>query len=89
MELKLTIPEYSDATGFISEWEDGFEIGTKIEDGVIQIILNKAGLISLGKQLIALSQDAVPSGYHLHFDEYNSLEEGSIELIIEKNNNSI
>ena len=31
-----------------------------------------------------LAQDAVPSGCHFHFDEYNSLEQVSIELIVEK-----
>lgn len=49
------------------------------------ITANKPGLISLAKQLLTLAQDKVPSGYHLHFDEFNSLEEKSYELIIQKN----
>jgi hypothetical protein len=83
MEIKLTIPEYSDQ-GFKFEWENGFEITTGINDGGIIVSANKAGLISLAKQMLTLAQDVVPVGNHIHLDEYNSLEDGSIELIIER-----
>lgn len=43
---------------------------------------NKSGLISLANHLLNLGQDDISFGHHLHFDEYNSLEEGSSELII-------
>lgn len=62
----------------------GFEIKVGVNDGEVIISANKAGLISLAKQMLSLAQDAVPVGYHMHYDEYNSLEEGSVELIIEK-----
>ena len=84
MEIKLEIPQYSSDTGFKSEWEYGFEIETRIGEGEFVITANKSGLISLAKQLLTLAQDEVPLGYHLHFDEYNSLEEKSFELIIQK-----
>ena len=45
----------------------------------------------MAKQLLQLAQNEVPKGYHLHYDEYNSLEDGSVEFIIEKadgNNNN-
>jgi hypothetical protein len=83
MELKVNIPEYS-GSGLRSEWEDGFEIAVKCDRENIVILANKAGLLSLAKQLLTLAQDNVPPGFHLHFDTYNSLEEGSTELIIEK-----
>ncbi len=83
MEIKLTIPEYSDQ-GLKYEWESGFEIKAEINDGVIIISANKAGLISLAKHMLVLAQDTVPVGHHMHFDEYNSLEEGSVQLIIDK-----
>jgi len=38
----------------------------------------------LANHLLNLSQENIPSGYHLHFDEYNSLENGSCDLIIQK-----
>ena len=39
-------------------------------------------MLSLAKQLTALA-DGVP-GDHIHYDEYNSLEDGSVDLVIER-----
>ena len=46
------------------------------------ISANKEGLLSLAAQLTALAE-ALP-GSHIHYDVFNSLEEGSAEMIIEK-----
>ena len=62
------------------EWVDGFEIRVSIENGEAVISANKEGLISLAKHLTALAEE-VP-GTHIHYDQYNSLEDGSTELII-------
>ncbi len=64
------------------EWVEGFEIKAAAENGEIVISANREGLLSLAKQLTALA-DGVP-GDHIHYDESNSLEEGSAELIIER-----
>ena len=63
-------------------WENGFEISVRIENGTATIAANKAGLLSLSRQLAALAQEK--PGSHIHYDEYNALEGGSQELIIEK-----
>lgn len=63
-------------------WVDGFEIRTDIDDGTIIIRANREGLLSLANQLITLAEEK--PGSHIHYDENNSLEEGSAELIIEK-----
>jgi hypothetical protein len=84
MEITLNVPKYSLDQGFKFDWEPGFEIESSIENGTIKIIANKAGLISLARHLLNLSQDEIPAGYHLHFDEVNALEDGSSEFIIEK-----
>ncbi|WP_448697932.1 hypothetical protein ACFGVR_14055 [Mucilaginibacter sp. AW1-3] len=84
MEIKVEIPEYDVNSGLISHWEDGFEITTNIVNDQISITANKAGLISLAMKLLTLAQDSVPIGGHFHFDEYNSLEPGSVELVVEK-----
>ena len=63
-------------------WEDGFAISVRIENGAATIAANKAGLLSLSRQLSALAQEK--PGSHIHYDEYNALEDGSQELIIEK-----
>ena len=62
------------------EWVDGFEIKAAIESGEIVIYANREGMLSLAKQLTALA-DGAP-GDHIHYDEYNSLEEGSTGMII-------
>jgi len=84
MEIIIDIPEYNSNNGFAYKWENGFEIETKVENAIINIIANKEGLISLANHLLNLAQEKIPLEYHLHFDEYNSLEKGSIELIIQK-----
>ena len=62
------------------EWVDGFEIKTATENGEIVISANREGMLSLAKQLTALA-DGAP-GDHIHYDEYNSLENGSTGMII-------
>ena len=64
------------------EWVDGFEIKVVAENGGIVISANREGMLSLAKQLTALA-DGAP-GDHIHYDEHNALEEGSMEMIIER-----
>ena len=64
-------------------WEDGFTIRVRLEgDQSVVLSANRAGLLSLARHLTALA--AEPKGGHFHLDEYNSLEPGSRELIVEK-----
>ena len=64
------------------DWMDGFEIRVSIDNGEAVISANKEGLLSLAQQLTALAEET--AGSHIHYDEYNSLEERSAELTIEK-----
>ena len=66
----------------IVKWVDGFSITVKEDNGIVTISANREGLQSLAGQLATLA-DGVP-GDHIHYDEYNSLEEGSFEMIIER-----
>ena len=63
-------------------WVDGFTIKVRVENGNVVISANKEGLLSLANQLKTLADEV--AGCHCHYDEYNSLEDGSCELIIEK-----
>ena len=65
------------------KWIDGFSIRVSIVNGAAVISANKEGLLSLADQLTALAEN--PAGSHIHYDEHNSLEEGSAEMIIEIN----
>ena len=84
MKVEIELPDYDPSRGFVFKWEEGFEIEHKIQDGVAIIKANKAGLISLANHLLNLAQDSYSQGYHFHLDDYNCLEEGSNELIIER-----
>ena len=64
------------------DWMDGFMISVKISGSETVVSANREGLLSLACQLKALAE-GVP-GDHIHYDEYNSLEEGSSEMVIEK-----
>ena len=66
----------------IIEWKNGSRIDVQIDNGTAVISANEAGLLSLAAQLSALANEA--PGSHIHYDEYNSLEEGSAEMIIGK-----
>ncbi len=63
-------------------WIDGSEICVKHDSGEVVISANKEGLLSLAGQLTALAEGE--PGDHIHYDEHNSLEKGSAELIIER-----
>ena len=64
------------------KWEDGFEIRVHLDGRSTIISANREGLRSLAGQLLALAVEE--PGSHIHYDDYNSLEEGSSGLIIEK-----
>ena len=65
------------------DWVDGFKIDVSIDpDNAVVISANREGLLSLARQLTALADSLV--GSHIHYDDCNSLEEGSIEMIIQK-----
>ena len=61
-------------------WEDGFEIRTSAHEGEMVISANREGMLSLANILIDLANEN--PGTHIHLDEFNSLEDGSIELVI-------
>ena len=82
-EIKISIPEYDNGVKCV--WEEGFKIKTSAPFDTLTIEANREGLISLARLLLHLAQDDVPNGSHFHLDEYNALEEGSLELIISKN----
>ena len=63
------------------EWEDGFIINVNVENDTVVISANREGLLSLARQLTALAEEG--AGSQLHYDEYNSLEDGSVEMIIQ------
>ncbi len=62
-------------------WSEGACIRAEMYGETVTLSANREGLLSLADQLTALAEEL--PGSHIHYDEYNSLEEGSCELIIE------
>ena len=76
--------DYCAEKGLQLQWEKDFAISVNAPGNEVTIRANKSGLISLARHLLTLAQDSAPKHSHIHLDEYNSLEEGSTELILEK-----
>jgi hypothetical protein len=72
-----------DDEGLTQLYEKGSRIKISIELGKVVIKANKAGCLELAKHFLYLSQDKNLKGYHIHLDESNSLEDGSVETILE------
>lgn len=87
MKKEVEIIPYDANTGIQLSWENNSVIDVKNTDDEVIISANNEGLLSLARLLLTLAQNEVPMGTHIHLDEYNLLEEGSIELIIEKTTN--
>ena len=64
------------------EWVEDFKIKVIARNNEIVLSANREGLLSLAENLKLLAEEEGRS--HFHLDEYNSLEEGSVELIVEK-----
>ena len=66
------------------EWVDGFDISVRVEDdGAVVLAANKEGLLSLAHIMTTMAEEET-HGAHIHLDQYNSLDEGSAEFIIER-----
>lgn len=64
------------------KWFEDSAISVQITDGGALIRANRGGLLSLAGILTRLSEEQ--PGSHVHLDAYNSLEDGSSELILER-----
>ena len=63
-------------------WRDGFSIRVNTDGNTVTLAANREGLLSLADILKSLAEEK--PGSHVHLDEYNSLEDGSVELIAER-----
>lgn len=84
MEIQIKVNDYNAQDGLKLNWIDNYKIEVNNNHGEIIISANEEGLLSLANHFLTLAQANVPTGTHIHLDEYNSLEEGSAEIIIQK-----
>lgn len=82
MKVSVEIEPYDDGIGI--KWVDGSEITCAEDHGAFLIKANSEGLQLLASICLTLAQDEAPKHTHVHLDEYNFLEDGSVELIIAK-----
>lgn len=64
------------------EWKDGSEIRVRADGREVIISANREALLSLAAQFRALAEGK--PGDHIHYDDCNSLEEGSSAMIVER-----
>lgn len=74
----------TDGTTGVFTWEEGARIEVHNLGGEIVIEANAAGLKTLAGHLLTLAQDGTPDGAHLHLEENNGLEDGSVGLVLER-----
>lgn len=83
IKYELDVPAY-EGEGIRTEWLDDSRVFVDLFDDGVYIKANKDGLITLAMHLLTMASNEITSGMHLHYDVYGGLEEGSIELLIEK-----
>jgi hypothetical protein len=64
MKMELEVPDYDNGLHMV--WDSGFEIRAVIEGGLIHILANRAGLISLARLMLTLADERVHEGSHWH-----------------------
>ena len=82
--MEIYVPKYDMNIGLQLCWHPDFSIKVSSNKSEVTICANREGLLSMASHLLNLAQTEVPPGTHIHLDEYNSLEEGSQSIIIEK-----
>ncbi|MFE6850335.1 hypothetical protein ACFVDH_06050 [Streptomyces sp. NPDC057674] len=75
----------ADGAGLVFAWDEDARIEVRGLGGEVVIEANAAGLRTLAGHLLVLAGDGVPDGAHLHLEDSNGLEEGSISLVLERN----
>jgi hypothetical protein len=84
MRITLDLPDYDSNKGLQYKWEEGYLINVIVDEDGVTLQCNKAGLRSLANHMISLADNAVPETSHIHLDSDNSLEDGSVRLMINK-----
>ncbi|MEU6300523.1 Imm32 family immunity protein [Streptomyces erythrochromogenes] len=73
-----------DDVALVFTWEADARIEVRDLGGEVVIEANAAGLRTLAGHLLVLAGDGVHDGAHLHLEDSNGLEEGSVGLVLER-----
>ncbi|MFE7772609.1 hypothetical protein ACFU5O_01645 [Streptomyces sp. NPDC057445] len=71
--------------GLRFSWDADARIEVRNLGSEVVIEANAAGLRTLAGHLLVLAGEGVPDGAHLHLEDSNGLEVGSVGLVLERN----
>lgn len=74
----------ADGAGLVFTWDADARIEVRDLGGEVVVEANAAGLRTLAGHLLVLAGDGVPDGAHLHLEDGNGLEDGSVGLVLER-----
>ncbi|MEU3301140.1 hypothetical protein ABZ729_15125 [Streptomyces sp. NPDC006678] len=74
----------TDGAALVFAWDADARIEVRNLGGEVVIEANAAGLRTLAGHLLVLAGDEVPDGAHLHLEDSNGLEDGSVGLVLER-----
>lgn len=81
MKREIEIPDYSREKGVGFKWNKSSKVACFIDGHEVLIKANEEGLESLAIALLSLAQKSVPSGSHIHLDDFaDFLVKGSLVL---------
>ena len=75
----------TDGAALVFTWDADARIEVRDLGGEVVIEANATGLRTLAGHLMVLAGDGVPDGAHLHLEDSNGLEDGSVSLVLERN----
>ncbi|WP_052390106.1 Imm32 family immunity protein [Streptomyces sp. NRRL B-24484] len=81
---RTTTTVTGDGVPRVFSWDDDARINVRSFGAEAVIEANAAGLRTLARHLLALAEDGTPDGSHLHLEEGNGLADGSVGLILER-----
>lgn len=74
----------TDGAALVFTWDADARIEVRNLGGEVVIEANAAGLRTLAGYLLVLAGDGAPEGAHLHLEDSNGLEDGSVGLVLER-----
>ncbi|MFJ3206089.1 hypothetical protein [Streptomyces sp. NPDC086989] len=81
---KTQVMAVTDGVGLVFAWEADARIEVRGLGGEVVIEANAEGLRTLARHLLVLAGEGVPDGSHLHLEDSNGLEDGSLGLVLER-----
>ncbi|MET9466786.1 hypothetical protein ABZY44_18675 [Streptomyces sp. NPDC006544] len=78
------LTDVTDAVAQVFTWEADARIEVRGLGGEVVIEANAAGLRTLAGHLLVLAGEGVTDGSHLHLEDSNGLEDGSLSLVLER-----